>query len=723
MAIFRWCSVIFTRPMSRPFVSWFVSDTPTTCNRRTAAAGDRANPGPAARAAIFPDPSPHPRAAMLTKHHTRCPRATPLMLATPRRKFPGPAAAAAVALLLGASPMTPAQPPAAPTAPLAASTAADPSAPPAPDRAMAVYGRVESWVRAGRLLPEQPTSGQPTPGEYGPISAASITLRLAGQVVGRGWDAAGDEGALARAVTAAIEESAKRMPIEKDALRDEAAAEARLRQCISLELAGPMIPYAPRVYDQVDLEIQAGLEGVAARRGASIVAVFPATMLANNTGPGDAMASAIAQVTGDPTLAIRAAADAQPAAVAAKHGLTLYRFKVTHLAQTGPGRPPIFLFRGGRIVPASEIDAAKLKEFADGMAEHLIAREWPGEEAVGLLGTAWPAQGKYDPAAASPLEQALVGYAMRRYAAYAGTAAGGAERARAAEKLADGLLESIAAAHPGESSPGVATAALAIAAAGERGGGGGPGRSAEVTRLLSRCEDVLTLAAQKPESAPPGERAIAAWGLARRAMVEPEQIDAADAFLRGVFRETQTGRLTSQMPWLGWAELALTRARGDGDIRSGPALREMRDQLWKHQLTAADAGADGPDLVGGIVFTASTNPLPTAVGLRPLAFAATMLGERTLTEDRELPRELTHVLASLRFVRQLAADEAAGFMYQEPSRAMWGIRSALWDQRQTPESTATALLMVVETLESLEARAAGTPRAPSAGPARAPKLP
>ncbi|MCC6677372.1 MAG: hypothetical protein IT436_09525 [Phycisphaerales bacterium] len=642
----------------------------------------------------------------------RCRRATAW---TPRPRFPGPAFAAMLVLAGGPVLGQPRPPgPANPT-PLAAERLADPSAPPAPDRAMAIYSIVEPWIRQG-AVPQNAGAES--------LAGAGITLRLAGQIVGRGVDAGGDTAALARAVRSAVDEAALRMPIEKDALREEAMAEARQRLCISLELAGPLIPYAPRLYDQVDLEVQVGLEGVAARQGERVAAVFPATMLASNSGPGDALAAAIAQVTGDPTLAIRAAADSQPAAVSKKHGLTLYRFKVTHLAQTGPGRPPMFLFRGGKVVPASEIDSEMLSAFADGLAHHLLGRKWPGDEPLGLLGTAWPAQGKYEPLTASSIERALVALALQRYLERGGArVAPGTEARKSIDELIDGLLRSIAASHLDKRDASAATAALCEPVMLARRGGAE--RFDRAVAFDSYIEAAGDDAARQFDGVPAGERAIVAWARSRRAEFTRAagDIAGADALVRRIFRDTSPGQLPSQMPWLGWAELALTRARGDGEVKSGPALREMREQIWKHQLTAADCGADGPDLVGGIVFTASTNPLPTAVSLRPLAFAATMLGERSLTEDRELPRELSRVLAALRFTRQLAADEATGFMYQDPSRAMWGIRSALWDQRQPPEATAMALLMVVETLEALEARSGRAAEAPEPAPAGSPKSP
>src|SRR5262249_31356165 len=108
--------------------------------------------------------------------------------------------------------------------------------------------------------------------------------------------------------------------------------------------------------------------------------------------------------------------------------------------------------------------------------------------------------------------------------------------------------------------------------------------------------------------------------------------------LRGEYSQTSQGNLVSLMPWLGWAEIAQADAKkshevGDGSIPAALALRNMRDQVWDHQLSILDAGDDAPDMVGGIVFNrgfsqgAPKGPIfPTWQSVRPLAFIATMLG-------------------------------------------------------------------------------------------------
>lgn len=706
--------------MCRPF-SCLGMSARKRCKPRTTSPRTRANAAGSPLSGFFSGRGSAVRAVALTAHHTRCRAATSgtpsgarfaritgargfaltASLAASAAMFPGFAMAARPPQPEPAqnSPSAASDQPAA-TAPVAPPTAA-PAAPvstepPAPDVAMTAYKLAESWIRAGSV-DEKAAAPE--------LAGVSVTLRHGGKLVGRGADTVGGPGGLARAVMQALQGADERLPVSNDALREESLRLARQQLCIGLELAGPFVPYGPRYYDQVDLEVQAGIEGVAARQGDRFIAMFPWAMLVSNTTPGDALAGVISSATGDPTLAIRADAGGQPGKLAKDHQLTFYRFKVTQLAQPGPGLPPVFLFRGGRVVSQNDISVASLREFADGLAEHLMARKTIVNGSTALQGTAWPVQGTYNPALAPPLEQALAALALRKYAARS-FVQGHGEAATRANDLADELVRMLATAHTAERPLALGTAALSWVAVGEAQGRGDAAKSASVQQFRDRCSKALDEAAADAETVGSTDRAVVAWALASRLAKSDGgvSIDAADAFVRAIYRETPPAMLVSQMPWLGWAELALTAARRDREIKSATALRDMRVQIWEHQLTPEDCGTDGPDLVGGIVFTASRNPLPTWPCIRPLTFTATMLGEPGLTDDAEVAPELARLLSSLRFVRQLAADEATGHLYADPARARWGIRSALWDQRQPPEATAMALLMVCETMESLEKR-------------------
>jgi len=200
---------------------------------------------------------------------------------------------------------------------------------------------------------------------------------------------------------------------------------------------------------------------------------------------------------------------------------------------------------------------------------------------------------------------------------------------------------------------------------------------------------------------PDEQRPVVAFALSRRAVERwpgpPASTDAAAA-LEKVLARTEPGRLASRMPWLGWGELCLPAPA----IPAAPALREFRDRVYEHQLRAEAMDADHEDLSGGIVFTASRSPLPTCQTARVAAFLASAAGDARLTDPAERIKEIARLAATLRFLRQLTADDACGFMYADPDRARGGVRVALWDQRQPLDATALTLIAACETLRAME---------------------
>lgn len=576
-------------------------------------------------------------------------------------------------------------------------------APPSPQEAMRAFGAVEDWLRSWSVPETWEANGVDA-------SGAAVTIRLAGQVVGRGADAHGP-GSLQRAARRAIGEAANRLPIPHEALTDAAAAELAAQMTISLELAGTLVPISPDRYTDAAIELAPGLDGVAVRRGERVEAVFPATMLATGMTAGRAMASLVSAVTDDAALAL-----VEPAKLRESHGLRFYRFRTVHLAQPGPGRPAIFLHRGGRVVPVRELGTVEgLRGFADRLASHLVARREAVDAATPIAGTYEPVRGVYEPPVADAADTALAALALLKYAAAEGVAP---ERAEAASTAAAGMLAALAVTRPdlaeAGSDPLAAAAAFLAVRELARVNPGAMGDS----RLNVLDDGIANRLLWEPGSgAEPGGPRLRTWpeaawsapgaGLFAAALVEaadhdrPEELAWAREAVRAVYRATPPERLVGQMPWLGWAELSL--AAGADRVPAGVALRAMRDLVWTHQLRAEDLPADGRDLLGGIVFTSSANPLPSWHSARPLAFIATMLGDPRLTDDAEFWKELPRLLDALRFLRQLAADEASGFMFADPRAAEGGVRSALWDQRMPVDATAMTLLAVVETMQSVEA--------------------
>lgn len=631
-------------------------------------------------------------AEALTRRNSACCSATPGV--PQRRRSPLLAAIALVASLL-----------AAPA--LAMSAASDDDEPPSPAVTMQIYQTIDAWVR------EMSVPGDPAAAGLPEVSAAAVALRLGGRVIGRGSDATGDETTVWRAVRRAIEQAERRMPPEYDALGGDVRRGLAERITVSLELAGPLIPIDPEQAASADVLLAPGLDGVAARIDDRTSVMFPETMLATNTTPRVAFSAVISDAAGSPQLGL-----ADPRAVAEDLGARFFRFRVAHAAQIAPISEPVFLLRAGRLISVAELGATDLRAMADSIAAHLLTRA-DGDAGAGVYrGTYMPWRDGYEHDDAPAHERSLVALTLARYARAPGV---DEQTAGDAARLAAGLLGALAAPAPGQ--PGAwddtAAAALVIVAHGELSRAladqprpAGADRQA-MDDLLDACRRRVRSAFDFDDgfaAARPGVAGLVALALVEIASESPDDEQAralASGAVRRVFRDTPDGGLVTHMPWLGWAEVRLvaieSEVRGeDLDVPAAVSLRRMRSTLWQHQLNEFDAGPDGQDLVGGILFTAARNPLPTWHAARPLAFAATMLAHPALTEPAESSGELARLLTSLRFLRQLQADESVVWIYPAPERALGAVRAALWDQRMPADASCFALLTVCETLESLD---------------------
>jgi hypothetical protein len=185
----------------------------------------------------------------------------------------------------------------------------------------------------------------------------------------------------------------------------------------------------------------------------------------------------------------------------------------------------------------------------------------------------------------------------------------------------------------------------------------------------------------------------------------------AERALRAIYRETRESDLVAQMPWLYFAEETL--ANGRDQIPAAPSLRNVRDMIIKHQLTDADAGDEGLDLIGGIVYTRNGAALPTAQSARAIAFLCAAVADSRVTSTSESITQLSPALSGLRFLRQLTMDPASAHIAIAPTIAIGGVQSAAWDTSQPIEATAISLLAACEMLDALDDLA----KTPVEGPA------
>ncbi len=593
----------------------------------------------------------------------------------------------------------------------------DSLAPPNPSEAMRAYRLVHDWVRS-LDVPDTTPTGQPM------IPGACVVLRSAGGIVGRGAVFADDNSALRAAAKGAIEEARARLRLPNDALAAELALAAAAEWSISLELAGPLIPIKPVTFSDCDLELQHGLDGVAARVGGiggTLSANFPGLMLALGMPPSDALAAAISTAAGKPNIALKMDPKGQPGHIAEEHRAMYYRFRTTHLAQTVPGAEPVFLFRGGRVVDVREITIPMLRRFAFDLAERLAGRRGADGAATNPLTEPYYSwRGRSVTSADEVLDEMLRHFALLHFTALRGEPAEperAAELRAAAAADAAAYVEQVFASTMDEGAKplsSVHAAAMAVLAGADMAAA----ESGVVWKAL-RAHAAWNEALEGSFDAEAGwrskiseaQRAFIVYGLACMVSepgLTPEERERrqarAESALRTVYRATKDGLLVSHMPWLGWAELRL--ASGKSAVPAAAALRDMRDLVWKHQLTMEDVGTDGPDLAGGIVFTTGANPLPTWQSARPIAFLARIMGDARLTDKPEQLREVSRMTSALRFLRQLAVDDAAAYAAADPRTAMWGVRASVWDQRQTPEATALTLIAVCDALRSMDRIAA-----------------
>lgn len=588
-------------------------------------------------------------------------------------------------------------------APVSSSLADRPSA----EDSFGVYQQVAAWLR-DQTLPKREAPRDVRAIDPEDCAGAAIVLRLSGNVIGRGeyvgeggmtvWLAASD--AWGEAYPKLIE------GLPNDALFEDRLDERLDRMTIDIQLAGTLVPLPAETFSSAAVLINPGRQGAAARSGGVFGAVFPGTVLSFPSGadagfdPSERALRVATTRLGLPPVDLNILRQSDEVA--------LYRFDVTHLAQTRPGVPPTFLSRGGRLVSEAAVTGPNLRAAADEAAEFLIGLEWPGEEPFGMLGDYLATADRYEPYIAPPRQQATVAFALNRYASIGGTAPA---RAQHASTYAANLLTDLTRVAGDEVDPrtdpvALATWLLAWAHLEDTPGGLDPSQTKALKDFAS--SSLTQLVGEEADDAfgrlGPGAVALRAYALAKAG----DQLGSAEATtiaredVRRLFRELPGPQLVAAMPWLGWAELEL--ASGEESVPAAVGLREMRDVIWDFQVDPISAGGQDADLVGGIVFSRGSTQLPTWQSLRPLAFVATMLGDPRLTDQQELLVEILPLTRAMRFVMQLSASEAEAHMYPEPARAIGGLRLAVWDQTISVDATSLGLITICEMLDSLSER-------------------
>ncbi len=562
------------------------------------------------------------------------------------------------------------------------------------------YGLVDRWVRDWEV-PERGVSEAKGEGKGVLASAVVVTLRLDGRVLGRGSSGASDPSStlLWEAVRKALGSANARLGDGRDAAWDELIVEIASRVTITLEIADTLVPISASELELPGFGYTPGVLGVAVRRGDRIEVMGPESMLARNTDMTQGAMALANTLAGDGSAVLKTPREL------VESGYAFFRFEPIVLGQIGPKMGASFFDRGGRVVGQSEISVRSIRVLSSNIAEHLMGRRWAGVEPYAMMGTLDPVTGVSDSPFASPFEQAISAYALLRFGDLGTT-----QIHRQAGTVAREVLGDLGQIGEGEAVPwdepiGACMALIALSEIQLIDILG----NEELNTLRIRCLEVLD-GLYQPASGFASQVPRASHGLVAHALVRAAKLDPldrgtlAESAIERVFAETPIGGLVAQMPFLGWA--VMEQEQGEGGDAHREALVAMRTLVWEHQLKRADLAWMDRDLEGGIVFTSSSTPLPSWLGMRPLAIMATMLGDEQLTpgtvSSGEIPVQIGRQVSAIRFIRQLSADKEHLHMYASGSRAHWGVRMALWDQRMPVEVSAMALLTLTETIRSFD---------------------
>lgn len=558
--------------------------------------------------------------------------------------------------------------------------------PPDVTTAMRVYREIEGFVRAWKVT-EPNEQAERFPG-------VAITLRLDGSVVGRGVDLSDQPGGVERASSLALREADARLPLPWDATREARRSDLAKSIEISVEIAGPLVPFRADTWGDVDMGLSPGLWGVSARFGEKLAGVFPGNMLMSGQSPSDGLRAAISDASGNPQLATLGV-QGQPGKIASEHGATFYRFRVTHLAQASAGEAPVFLHRGGQIVPRSAITTASLREFAVHVAGHLKARCQAVSGGASITAMEWPSAKYTSAEAASTLDTALAAYALARFSKVVGLSAKDSAESVA---MARSLLGGVRVKARDDSGEAVVEAAMLLLAWQEVGGDereGGELLPVVRTQLARALDESRAWRAETPESA----RGLVLLAMVRDAKFRGLDAKMYDVAARAIYRDAPGAKVLAHMPWLAMVEREL--ADTGGELKAASALRDALDQMWKTQVTQDEAGTEDMDMTGGFVFSGTGTPLPTWHSLRAMAFGSVALRDRRIVDAGDRLTLIGKLVSTARFARQLALDAPAGHLAARRATALWGIRAAVWDFKQPVSASAMALIALSEMVDGL----------------------
>ncbi len=588
-----------------------------------------------------------------------------------------------------------------------AASPADAALPEAQD-VVEAYLTLRGWLDAFDLPPpDDPIARVPLRGAHG----VCVIVRRHGRPLGEGVAAGAGEMSLRRAAGSAFAAVMGDPAVTN--LPPEILEGIGRGLTVELEVAGEPLPVLGSSYEEVAEQLEPGLDGVALRRSDRWAMLFPAQMRAANTAGRPERQ--VLPLAAELDLASLRLADLRKL-----QDVSVYRFRTIHLAQPAPGRAPFETFRGGRVVGDEEVTRDSIRALASGLADYLIRIEAPGADPLGIMGTYRPPADLHDPLIAPPLEQALVAFALGRYSRTPGLDETGRSRARGA---AHQVLHELMRVAPSEEDPlrdATSAAAVVIAAAEDLADDADCRRfvTAAAERVLESFQPGTGFRERRdePDSPDPNGRAMVALALALLVPAEPRSdVPVTRAAIDAAWNSVPEHQQVALLPWIGWAEIAYSRATG-APLERVETLQRLGELLDASRIGAPDRPGP-PDLEGGFALASGQRLIVTAQTIRPGAFLATMLREPALTPHPDAPARLGRHLRTVRFVMQLSVREPCAWEFRNPAEARGGLRAAPWDCDQPLPAQALGLVLVSETLATLEALArssAGTAPAAAA---------
>ncbi len=576
---------------------------------------------------------------------------------------------------------------------VASSTLAQ-NAPPVGQDAFDAFDRARSIA-----LGEQPTSEAPS------VWAGAVTLRVGPErnvidAVAFDQPRAGLIDAIARELVGTIDPDAR----------------------FTVELAGRPSPIdGARGLVGVASAVRPGLDAVAVLAGDASAVVFPDAALASAALPSDMVIEALRDARAN---TLPAAVENEPGAwaryadAALRSGeISAFRLPVTALAQVGDAPAPRLLSRGGRVIGLGEINPPAMLAWAGDMASHLQGRRYTGLEPYGLRGTLDPLTGEFLSPVDDPFAQALAAYALLRFGRSGWAPAAQTQSARTAGFV---ILRQLAFVTPIRIG---AMAELGDRAPLEREPWAEPASAAmtliamepleaeafelypELDSMRDRCAQVVRDAGSASITGDPvfaDDAPATTHALLARALVALGRSPAGVASdlpigqdaARSVVNQNGPALLVTQMPW------ALSALGPDDREDANQILIEMRRLILENQLAGPEVEGDDRDLAGGIVFSRGGPPVPTWQTARAAAALGAMRNDPELTPAADQPARFLELLRTLRFLRQLTADDSLDHLLADPALSAGGVRAALWDQRQPSIATSLALLAACEALDA-----------------------